>query len=385
MIELLIFLAGITIGLGAMYAWHRTQNQTLQKHHDEKLGLLETARDQMKHEFAQLAQNIFDEKGQKFTEQNQSNLSHLINPLKEQIKTFEQKIQDTYDKESRDRLSLFHEIKNLKTLNQQISQDAVNLTQALKGDTKTQGTWGEVVLERVLEISGLKKGREYETQVSLKDDDNKTYQPDVIVHLPDNKDIIIDSKVSLVAYERLQAGDEAELAAHLQSLRNHIKLLSDKQYQKLKGIQTLDFVLMFVPIEPALTLAMQADASLFNDALSKNIVLVTPSTLLATLRTIQNIWRFEHQNQNALKIAQRAGDLYDKFVNFAEDMQDLGKRLDTTQKSYDAAMNKLKEGRGNLIKRAEDIRQMGAASSKKLCDTLVLDAHLDDDAAEGEG
>jgi len=365
-----------------MYAWHKTQHQTLQKHHDENLGLLETARDQMKHEFSTLAQNIFDEKGKKFTEQNQHNLSHLINPLKEQIKTFEQKVQDTYEKESRDRMSLSHEIKHLKSLNQQISQDAINLTQALKGDTKAQGTWGEVVLERVLEISGLKKGREYETQVSLKDDDNKAYQPDVIVHLPDNKDIIIDSKVSLVAYERLQSGDETQLSAHLQSLRNHIKLLSDKQYQKLKGVQTLDFVLMFVPIEPALTLAMQADDGLFNDALSRNIVLVTPTTLLATLRTIQNIWRFEHQNQNALKIAQRAGDLYDKFVSFVEDMKDIGKRMDTTQKSYDAAMNKLKEGRGNLIKRAEDIKAMGASTSKKLCDTMVLDAQQDDDAEQ---
>jgi DNA recombination protein RmuC len=245
----------------------------------------------------------------------------------------------------------------------------------LKGDRKAQGTWGEVILERVLELSGLEKGREYETQASLKNESNKTYQPDVIVHLPDNKDIIIDSKVSLVAYERMQSAPEHEKAmhlnAHLLSLRTHIKSLSDKEYQKLKGLQTLDFVLMFIPIEPALTLAMQADDQLFNEALSRNIVLVTPSTLLATLRTIQNIWRFEHQNQNALKIAEKAGDLYDKFVTFIEDMQDLGKRLDTTHKSYESAMNKLSEGRGNIIRRAEELKTLGAKTSKKMSDSLV--------------
>lgn len=377
MLNVLIFITGLIAGGLIVGLWHRAQTK-----------LLNEARGNMKHEFAELAQNILDEKSKKFTDQNQNNLSHLINPLKEQIKTFEQKIQDTYDKETRDRVMLSHEIKNLKELNQQISQDALNLTNALKGDRKAQGTWGEVILERVLELSGLQKGREYETQASLKGDANKSYQPDVIVHLPDNKDIIIDSKVSLVAYERLQSGNDEERAthlnAHLLSIRTHIKTLSDKSYQKLKGLQTLDFVLMFVPIEPALTVAMQADDQLFNEALSKNIVLVTPSTLLATLRTIQNIWRFEHQNQNALKIAQKAGDLYDKFVNFTEDMLDLGKRLDTTHKSFDAAMNKLKDGRGNIIKRTEELKEMGAQTSKKLCETLALEANQDDATTKDE-
>jgi len=372
MLNVFIFLLGLGTGGLIVGLWHRAQ-----------LKLLNEARGSMKHEFAQLAQNIFEEKGKKFAEQNQSNISHLINPLKDQIKTFEQKIQETYDKETRDRLMLSHEIKNLKELNQQISQDALNLTNALKGDRKAQGTWGEVILERVLKLSGLEKGREYETQASLKNESNRSFQPDVIVHLPDNKDIIIDSKVSLVAYERYQSADEADKAlhlnAHLQSIRTHIKSLSDKEYQKLKGVQTLDFVLMFVPIEPALTIAMQADQELFNEALTRNIVLVTPSTLLATLRTIQNIWRFEYQNQNALKIAQKAGDLYDKFVTFTEDMLDLGKRLDTTHKSYEAAMNKLKDGRGNIIKRTEQLRTMGAQTSKKLCDTLAFEASQEDD------
>jgi DNA recombination protein RmuC len=201
------------------------------------------------------------------------------------------------------------------------------------------------------------------------------------VHLPDNKDIIIDSKVTLVAYERLQPSPEAEkalhMAAHLQSIRSHIKLLSDKQYQKLKGIQTLDFVLMFIPIEPALTVAMQADESLFNEALSRNIVMVTPSTLLATLRTIQNIWRFDYQNQNAVKIAQKAGDLYDKFVSFVEDLQEIGKRMDSTQKSYDAAMNKLSDGRGNIVKRVQELKTMGAATSKQLNEALLIEADSD--------
>jgi DNA recombination protein RmuC len=375
MLNVLIFFLGLVIGGLVVSYWHRAQGK-----------LLQAARGDMKHEFAQLAQTILEEKGKTFTEQHQSTLLHLITPLKEQIKGFEQKIQDTYEKETRDRLTLSHEIKHLKELNQQISQDAVNLTQALKGDRKAQGTWGEVILERVLNLSGLEKGREYDTQTSLKNDENKTFQPDVIVHLPDNKDIIIDSKVSLVAYERMQSAEESEkaphLAAHLQSLRTHIKSLSDKEYQKLKGVQTLDFVLMFVPIEPALTLAMQADDQLFNEALVRNIVLVTPSTLLATLRTIQNIWRFEYQNQNALKIAQKAGDLYDKFVSFTEDMQDIGKRLESTHKSYEGAMNKLKEGRGNLVKRAEELKIMGAQTSKKLCDALALEASQDNDDAE---
>lgn len=383
MFDILIFLAGIALGLFGMYLWHKTQFEMVHKHHDEKLSLLEAAREQMKHEFSHLAQHFLDEKGKKFTEQNQTNLTQLIHPLREQIKTFEKKIQDTYDKESHDRITLFHEIKHLKDLNQQISKDALNLTQALKGETKTQGTWGEVILERVLTLSGLQKGREYETQVSLKDEDNKTYQPDVIIHLPDNKNIIIDSKVSLVSYERLQSASEEDKAlhraAHLQSLRTHIKMLSDKQYQKLPGVQTLDFVLMFIPIEPALTLAMQVDESLFNEALSRNIVMVTPTTLLATLRTIQNIWRFDYQNQNAVKIAQKAGDLYDKFVSLVEDLQEVGKRMDSTQKSYEAAMNKLHEGRGNIVKRVQDLKIMGAATSKLIDEKLLLEAGASDE------
>lgn len=383
MSEVLFFFIGF-LSAGLIFGYLLREKN---KQHALNLEMLNESRAQMKHEFSDLAQKILEDKSARFTTQNQQNLDGLIKPLKEQIKQFEQKVHETYEKESRDRLSLAHEIKHLKELNQQVSQDAVNLAQALKGDTKMQGTWGEVILERVLAISGLVKGREYDTQVNLKNEDNKTYQPDVIVHLPDNKDIIIDSKVSLLAYERLQSSDEADkaqhLQAHLQSLRAHVKGLSSKQYQNLKGCQTLDFVLMFIPIEPALTLAMQADDTLFNDALSRNIVLVTPTTLLATLRTIQNIWRFEYQNANALTIAQKAGDLYDKFVGFVDDMQELGRRLDTTHKSYASAMNKLSEGRGNLVKRAETIKAMGAKTSKSLCEQMVVTSQQDMDEDDG--
>ncbi len=379
MTHVLSFLAGFSVAGLVFWLFHKARMKTEQVHQQEKMNLFQEVQQHMKHQFADLANSIFQEKSQRFTEQNQNSLTQLISPLKEQIKNFEHKVHEVYEKESRDRLSLSHEIKHLKELNQKISQDAMNLTNALKGDTKMQGCWGEVILERVLEVSGLQKGREYETQVSLKNEDNKTYQPDVIVHLPDQKDIIIDAKVSLIAYERIQSAltiedQQKQMQLHLQSLRGHIKILSDKQYQKLNNISTLDFVLMFVPIEPALTLAMQADPELFNEALSRNIVLVTPTTLLATLRTIQNLWRYEDQNRNALKIAERAGHLYDKFVNFVEDMQDIGKRITHTQTSFDAAFNKLSKGRGNLVGQAEELRIMGAKASKKLADPLLIES-----------
>ncbi len=329
----------------------------------------------LKQEFALMAQHIFEDRSKQLRESHSHELSHLLNPLKEQIKQFEQRIQDSHEKESRDRLSLFHEIKHLKDLNQKMSSEAMALTQALKGDSKKQGNWGEMVLERVLEMSGLQKGREYQVQSNLRDEEGKLFQPDVIIHLPEQRDVIVDSKVSLNAYEKLQRTDDVSeqavyLQAHLQSLRTHIRQLSDKQYQKLNGIRTLDFVLMFIPIEPALHLAMQADDGLFSEALSRNIVLVTPTTLLATLRTIHNIWRFEYQNENALKIAEKAGSLYDKLAAFLEDMQDIGRRLESTQKSYDAAMNKLKDGKGNLLRRAEEMKSLGLATAKQIPEEL---------------
>ena len=347
-----------------------------QKQGEEKLQLLEKAKQQLNIEFKNIANEIFDAKQKSFKEQSQMQLDGLLKPLGERIKDFEKRVEDTYAAESRERFSLVKEVKNLQDLNSRISKDAINLTNALKGESKTQGTWGEVILERVLEKSGLAKGREYEVQVSAKSGDGKRQQPDVVVHLPEGKDIIIDSKVSLTAYERYCSSDEPEQKAqaikeHVQSLRQHIKQLSDKDYQNLVDIRTLDFVLLFVPIEAAFSLALEHDTELFLSTFDKNIVLVTPSTLLAMLRTIQTIWRHEQQNQNAEEIARRAGALYDKFVGFVDDLQDIGNKITSLQTSYDKAHNKLASGKGNLVTRAENMRELGAKTSKNLPTSLV--------------
>lgn len=346
------------------------------KQTSEKLVLLENAKERMSTEFKNIANEIFENKQKVFSERSREQLDGLLKPLSERIKDFEKKVDETYDKESKERFSLAKEVKNLQRLNARISQDAINLTNALKGQSKTQGTWGEIILERVLEKSGLEKGREYEVQVSLKNEDGRRLQPDVIVHLPGGKDVIIDSKVSLTAYERYcSVDDEAEknreLNLHIQSLRSHIKGLGDKDYQKIESVKSLDFVLLFIPIEAAFSLAVQHDGDLFGEAFDKNIVLVAPSTLLATLRTIQNIWRYEQQNRNAQKIATTAGRLYDKFVNFVQDVEEIGSRIDAAQKAYDKAHNKLVSGRGNLINRAEGMRELGVKVSKSLPQHLV--------------
>ena len=352
-----------------------TQLEEERRQGEEKLRLLHEAREQLTVQFKQLANEILEDKSKRFTDQNRTHLEGLLNPLKEQIKEFEKRVQDSYDKESKDRVSLFGEIMRLKELNQKISQDAVNLTKALKGESKTQGIWGELVLEQVLEKSGLTKGREYEVQASFVSEDGRRQQPDVIVHLPEGRHVIIDSKVSLTAYERFCASeDETERLLHIKehsaSLRAHCKGLSAKGYQQL-GLRTLDYVLMFVPIESAYVDAARHDPELFGDALEKNIVIVTPSTLLATLRTIQNIWRFEYQNRHAAEIADKAGKLYDKFVGFVSDLEEVGRKLAATQKCYDDAHKKLSSGRGNLVKTAEDIKTLGAKASKSLPADLV--------------
>lgn len=377
-ILLLILLGTLSAGLliALFYYYGKTtrlETVLLQerKQHTEKLNFLEETKQQLKNEFQNLAHGILEDKSKRFTEQNKNNLEGMLNPLREQIKDFEKKVHDVYEKESRDRLSLTQEILQLKTLNQQMSVDAVKLTSALKGESKTQGIWGEMILERVLEKSGLVKGREYTVQVHLQNEQGKHYQPDVIVHLPENKDIIIDAKVSLNAYERYcshenESDKKTAIQAHLLAIKNHIKTLSDKDYHKLVEVKTLDFVLMFVPIEPALTIAMQYDPELFNEALARNIVMVTPSTLLATLRTIENIWRSEYQSRHAIEIATKAGDLYDKFVSFVEDLDDLGRKLQSCVTTYDKSYNKLRTGKGNLIKRAEDLKILGIKNSKHL-------------------
>lgn len=364
----------------------QTRLEEERNQHRDKLALLQNAREQMTLEFKNLANEILEQKGKTFTDINRQNIHDILKPLGEKIQLFEKKVEETYNRESNERFSLAKEIKALQELNTRISEDAVNLTNALKGESKTQGTWGEVILERVLEKSGLTRGREYEIQVSLKTADGRSRQPDVIVHLPENKDVIIDAKVSLKAYEQYCSEvDEARradcLKLHIQSIRNHIKALSDKDYHNLEAVRSLDFVMLFLPVEAAFSLAVGQDNNLFTEAFDRNIILVGPSTLLATLRTIQNIWRYEYQNKNALKIARQAGTLYDKFVRFVGDLEEIGKRLVQTQDAYDEAYKKLCTGRGNLVSNVEKLKVLGARASKQLDDSLLED---EADAEAGE-
>lgn len=352
------------------------------KQADEKLKLLDQAREQLNIQFQNLANQILEEKSKKFTEQNKENIDRVLSPLREQLGDFRRKVEDVYEKESKDRISLFHEIKHLKALNQQISTDALNLTNALKGQTQTQGAWGEVILERVLEESGLHNGREYETQGSFTSDEGKRLRPDVIVHLPEGKDIIIDSKVSLVAYERYCSSEDdlqrqTALKEHIASLKAHIKGLSVKNYEDLPGIKSLDFVLLFVPIEAAFISAVENERDIFREAFDKNIIVVSPTTLLATLKTVHNIWRYEYQNRNALEIAEKAGNLYDQFVLFVQSMDDIGDKLGKANDAYETARKRLVDGKGNLVGRTEKLKKLGAKAKKSLNEKLLIEAQDD--------
>jgi DNA recombination protein RmuC len=337
----------------------------------EQKSEVEKLNQRFKEEFENLAAKILEEKTQKFTEQNKQSLDGILTPLRERIKDFEDKVQKVYDTEAAERNMLKGEIKQLMGLNQQMHLDTQNLTKALKGDNKTQGNWGEFILESILEKSGLVKDREYKTQESITTSDGKRFQPDVVINLPDGKCLVVDSKVSLVAYERYVSTDDDQLKIlalkeHGQSFKSHIKGLSEKNYQNLYGVKSLDFVLLFVPIESAFAAAVQFDNQIFNDAFERNIVIVSPSTLLATLRTVANIWRQESQSKNAVEIANRAGDMYDKFVGFVEDLILLGNKLRDSQKAYEGAMNKLHQGSGNLVKRSEELKKLGAKATKSL-------------------
>jgi DNA recombination protein RmuC len=357
----------------------RTRLEDERKNAEEKLTLLQEAREQLKMEFQNVANKIFEDKSRKFTDQNRENMEGVLKPMREQLLDFKKKVEDVYDKESKDRISLLNEIIHLKTLNERISEDALNLTNALKGQSKTRGSWGEMILERVLEESGLQKGREYEVQTMYASEAGQRRHPDVIVHLPEGKDIVIDSKVSLTAYEKYCSSDteekrEKRLKEHIVSIRTHIKTLGDKRYEELEGIKTLDFVLMFLPVEGAFWTAIESEQGLFNEAFDKNIMLVSPSTLLATLRIINNIWRYEDQNKNALIIAKKAGDLYDKFVGFVEVLDDVGQKIDKARESYQTARNRLTDGRGNLVRRTVELRQLGVKAQKELPEGLVVQA-----------
>ncbi len=345
----------------------------------EKIALLNDAREQLKTEFQNLAHSIFEDKSQRFADQNRISMEQLLTPLRDQLGDFKKRVEDVYDKESRDRTALQTEIIHLKELNRQISKEALNLTRALKGDSKARGDWGEVILERVLEASGLQKGREYDVQVSLKNKSGRRYQPDVIVHLPEGKDVIIDSKMSLKAYETYYSAEEvqekeAALKAHIQSVRNHIQDLAGKCYENLEGICSLDFILMFIPIEAAFLAAVDRDRNLFNEAFEKNIMVVSPSTLLVTLRTIHNIWRYEYQNRFAMEIATKAGGLYDKFVGFTESLEEIGRQLDRAQTAYRTTRDRLTSGKGNLVRRTEQLKELGVKASKKLNPHLIEEA-----------
>ncbi|HEV7232519.1 MAG TPA: DNA recombination protein RmuC, partial [Bacteroidia bacterium] len=336
-------------------------------------------------EFENIASKILEEKSQKFTDQNKSNLDIILNPLREKIKDFEAKVDKTYQAESAERITLKAEIKNLVELNTKISLEANNLASALKGDNKMQGNWGEVILEKILERSGLEKGREYKTQVVTSNVDGSIIKPDVVVMLPDNKQIVIDSKVSLLAYEALVNSTDDELRprhlkAHVDSMKAHIKGLSEKEYSSSAEFNTPDFVLLFVPIESSFSVAIQADADLFNYAWDRKVVIVSPSTLLATLRTVASIWKQEKQTLNALEIAAEGGKLYDKFTGFVDDLLKVGNKMGDAQKSYVDAMKKLSEGSGNLVGRAEKMRELGAKVTKLLPPNIVERANENDNS-----
>jgi DNA recombination protein RmuC len=356
--------------LGAEKAALSAELHEQQDSHQQRLADLQGSRDELRAQFAELAGKIFDEREQRFAETSQQRLGQLLDPLKERIQAFEKRVEESYQQEARERFSLGKELERLQQLNQRLGDEAMTLSRALKGQ-KTQGNWGELVLERVLEHAGLEKGREYQTQVNLKSAEGERFQPDVLIQLPGDKQVVVDAKVSLTAYQQFVGADDEvvrqqALKQHVQSLRAHLKGLSLKDYQRLEGLHSLDFVLLFVPIEAAFAAALQADPGLFQEAFEQNIVIVSPTTLLATLRVIDSLWRQERQSQNAREIAERAGALYDKFVAFIQDLDEMGARLQQLDKAYAAARNKLCDGRGNIISRVENLKLLGARASKSL-------------------
>jgi DNA recombination protein RmuC len=336
-----------------------------------RIEALNEAKEALTNQFKNLANEILEDKSKRFTEQNAASIDALLKPLQTKLTEFKEQVSNTYGNEARERHALKSEIERLANLNLKMSDETRSLTQALKGDSKVQGNWGELVLESILESSGLRKGEEYVVQDSHTQSDGSRLQPDVVIKLPEGRSLVVDSKVSITAYARhTETTDEdlaeKELAAHILSLRQHIQGLSSKNYSSLYGVGSVDFVLMFVPIEPAFLLALKTAPNLYQEALAKNIVLVCPSTLMATLRTVAHLWRQDHQNRNALEIAKQCGALYDKFVGFVDDLEKLGQRLDQAQSSYHDAFNKLKTGRGNLIRAAEKVRELGVKPSKNL-------------------
>ena len=352
-----------------------TEYENLQTQNLKRDEELVKQQEQLRKDFEIMASKILDEKSEKFTLQNKENIKQILNPLQEKIQVFEKKVEDTQKESISMHSALKEQLLGLKDLNQQMTKEATNLTRALKGDSKMQGNWGELVLERVLEKSGLEKDREYFVQQSFTLEDGSRVLPDVVLHLPDNKRMIIDSKVSLTDYERYVNGEDEDrdgfLKAHINSIRKHVEQLSDKKYEDLYDIESPDFVLMFIPIEPAFAVAINQDNSIYNKAFEKNIVIVTPSTLLATLRTIDTMWNNEKQQQNAIEIARQAGALYDKFEGLVKDLTGVGKKIDAAKTDYSAAMNKLVDGKGNLITSVEKLKKLGAKAKKSLPEAII--------------
>ena len=364
-------------------AKRNTEFENLQTQNLRRDEELVKQQEQLRKDFELMASKILDEKSEKFTLQNKENIKQILNPLQEKIKTFEDKV----DKSQKESISMHSALKEqllgLKDLNQQMTKEATNLTRALKGDSKMQGNWGELVLERVLEKSGLEKDREYFVQKSFGLENGTRLLPDVVLHLPNNKRMVIDSKVSLTDYERYANADDDNkalfLKAHVNSINKHVNQLSEKKYEDLYDMESPDFVLMFIPIEPAFAIALNEDNMLYNKAFEKNIVIVTPSTLLATLRTVDTMWNNEKQQRNAMEIAKQAGALYDKFEGLVSDLTGVGKKIDAAKNDYSAAMNKLVEGKGNLIGRVQKLKKMGAKAKKSLPESILKRAESDDD------
>jgi len=362
--------------LSGNYSAQKERNEGLQSQLEQQKIQFETNKEQIKTEIQNLSNSILDEKSKKFTEQNSIQLKQILEPLGLRIDEFKKKVEDTYSEENKERATLKEQIRQMAELNQKMSVEAQNLTKALKGDSKTQGNWGEVILERILEKSGLRKGYEFEVQVTERNEENKLIRPDVIVKLPDDKYMIVDSKVSLTAYEKFVNAEIDEERAkhiklHLVSLKSHIKGLTEKNYQLLHGTQSPDFVLLFIPIQPAFDVAMMNEPDLYNFAFEKNIILVSPTTLLATLSTVNSVWKQEYQTKNALEIAEKSGAMYDKFVGFVDDLEKVGKAIDSTNKAYGDAMNKLVTGKGNLVRRSESLKELGIKATKKISQQLM--------------
>ncbi len=354
----------------------RAQVEATQNRLDEHRKELESLRQQMKEQFSAIAADIVLRNSARIQEEHKEKLDDILSPLRDKIEKFETQVRQTHEERIREHQSLREQLGQLQSLNKSIGDEARNLVTALKGQSKTQGNWGEMILEKILERSGLVKGREYFIQTSLQSEEGRRLQPDVIISLPEGRSLVVDSKVSLIAYERYCNEEDDALRAlalkeHLNSVRKHIKDLSGKNYQSLYQINTLDFVLLFIPVEPAFALAVEQDQELFNEAFERNIVLVTTSTLLATLRTIASIWRLEYQNKNAMEIARQSGDLYDKFVALVDDMISVGKKMQEAQTAYEGTMNKLHLGRGNLISRVENLKKLGLKTSKQINQKLL--------------